>query len=234
MITIKDALNKFLKETGEGNRKSSSSPFSVIDWLCTYLDSYAHEDLEEFDQARFDKEYNEGKTFCDIFGPDHIEASHINSFLNTFIPGKVMATKSLLKACGPLMEKLAAWLRDKGYWDQEKMDWFRELVGDEAGEDLGKCDAFGQALYDYVEDHPLAVDANDVADKDYLEDQFTIKKVEVGRLHLDPMMADVKNLIVTLPSPLTKKARKGWLVSMELARIRGKWRIMGVGNVYPL
>ena len=233
MITIKDALNKFLKDAGEGNRKSRSSPFSVIDLFHTYLDSYAHEDLGDFDQAHFDKEYSGGKTFCDIFGPDHIEASHINSFLNTFIPGKVMATKPLLKSCGPVMEKLAAWLRDKGHWDQEKMDWFRELVGDEAGGDLGDCDAFGQALYDYVEDHAVDVDPNDVADENYLEDQFTIKKVEAGKLHLDPMMADVENLVVSVSKSVTKKARKGWSVSMELARIRGTWRIMGVGNIYP-
>ena len=147
MITIKDALNEFLKDIGEGNRTSRTSPFSVVDLFRTYLDSYAHEDLGEFERARFDKEYDEEKTFCAIFGPDHIDAFHLNAFLNTFVPHNVGGSKSFLKACGPLMEKLAAWLLDKGHWDQEKMDYFRELVGDEAGSDLGDCDAFAQALY---------------------------------------------------------------------------------------
>ena len=74
MITITDVLNEFLKDIGEGNRTFRSSPFSVIDLFRKYLDSYAHEDLGEFDQARFDKEYAEGRRFCEIFGPDHIEA----------------------------------------------------------------------------------------------------------------------------------------------------------------
>ena len=120
MISIRDALSEFLSKTGEGNRRSMSSPFMVIELFEQYLDESAHEDLNEFERLRFDKEWSEDNRFCDIFGPDHIEASHTNSFLNTFIPGKVMATKPLREACGPLMEKLAAWLQDNGHWDQEK------------------------------------------------------------------------------------------------------------------
>ncbi len=38
MTTIRDAVNKFLSETGEGNRRSMSSPFMIIDLFGKYLD----------------------------------------------------------------------------------------------------------------------------------------------------------------------------------------------------
>ena len=32
---------------------------------------------------------------------------------------------------------------------------------------------------------------------------------------------------------VTSKAKAGWSVTMEIARINGKWGILGIGNVYP-
>ena len=232
MLSIRECLQQFLSETGEGNRRSASSPFSIIDLFGRYLDGYAHADLREFDRARFDKEYDEGRQFCDIFGPDHIEASHINAFLNTFIPGKVMGTKSLLKACGPLMERLVAWLQEKGHWDQGKMDWFRELVGEKAGSDLSDARAFAEALGKYADKQNLP-DIEDIADEDYMSEQFTIKKVETDKLHLEPDWEEGDEIVLSVPTSVSSKTREGWSVSLELVRIRGEWRILGVGNVYP-
>jgi hypothetical protein len=77
------------------------------------------------------------------------------------------------------------------------------------------------------------VDApEDLPDGDYLDDQFTIRKVEPGRLYLEALMGD-EEILLTLPKSLTAKASAGWSVTLELARLRGKWRILGVGNVYP-
>ncbi len=129
MITIRDALSEFLSETGEGNRRSMSSPFMVIDLFRKSLDEYGHEDLNEFERQRFDKEWGEDNRFCDIFSPDHIQPFHINHFLNTFVIRRVMGTKSFHKGCGPVMEKLASWLLENEHWDGDAMRCFRELVG---------------------------------------------------------------------------------------------------------
>ena len=233
MTTIRDTLKKFLVEMGEGNRGSMSSPASIIELLGGYLDGYGHEDLNEFERARFDKEWSDDNRYCDIFGPDHIQPFHISFFRSTFVIRKVMGTKGFLKACGPVMEKLATWLLEQRHWTSDDMAEFRDLVGEKAGTDLGDCDAFGRALLDFVENHPVDVHPNDVADEDYLEDQFTIKKVEAGKLHLDSLLEEEDGIVLSLPRSITTKARTGWSVTLELARLRGKWRILGVGNVYP-
>jgi len=154
MTTIRDALSQFLGETGEGNRRSMSSPFMVIDLFSMCLNEYAHEGLNEFEQQRFDKEWSEDSRFCDIFSPDHIQPFHINHFLSTFVIRKVAGTKGFRKACGPVMTKLTSWLLEKEYWNDDVMTYYRELVGDNAGSDLVKCDELTTAFIDYVEKHP--------------------------------------------------------------------------------
>ena len=63
MTSIRDAFGQFLDEAGEGNRRSMSSPFMVIDLFGTYLDEYGHEDLNDFERLRFDKEWGEDNRF---------------------------------------------------------------------------------------------------------------------------------------------------------------------------
>ncbi len=233
MITIRGALRQFLAETGEGNPRSMSSPAMIIDLFRKYLDDYGHEDLNQFEQSRYDREWSEDNRLCDIFDPDRIQPFHINSFLSTFVIRKVMGTKGFLKACGPVMEKLAAWLLKQGYWDQEAMQYYRELVGNDAGADLVGCDEFAQTLHDYVANHPVQKDNTDFDDDDYFEDHFTIKNVKPGKLILNALLDSDRDITISLPKAVTSRARTGWSVMMELARIKGKWRVLGVGNVYP-
>ena len=232
MITIRNTLRQFLAETGEGNRRSMSSPFMIIDLFGVYLDNSGHEGLNEFEQTRFDKEWSDDCRFCDIFNPDHIQPFHINSFLSTFVIRKVAGTKGFRKACGPVMEKLASWLSEKGYWDEDAMKYYRDLVGDNAGGDLVGCDEFTDALHEHIEKHPVDDAGADFDDDDYFDDQLTIKKVEPSRLIFDGLI-DEEDIAISLPKSVTGKARTGWSVTMEIARIGGKWHILGVGNVYP-
>ncbi len=233
MTTIRDALSQFLAEAGEGNRRSMSSPFMVIDLFGKYLDEYGYENLNEFERQRFDSEWGEGNRFCDIFGSDHIQPFHINFFLSTFVIRKVMGTKGFRKACGPVMEKLASWLLEKEHWDDEAMRYYRELVGDDVGGDLVGCDEFTRALLEYVEAHQADYIEDDFDEDNYFNDQFTIKDVRPGKMILEALLDGEEDIVISLPKSVTSKAKAGWSVTMEVARIKGKWGILGIGNVYP-
>ena len=65
------------------------------------------------------------------------------------------------------------------------------------------------------------------------DDQLTIKKVELARIVFDGLLDGDEGIGISLPKSVTGKAKAGWSVTMEVARIKGKWRILGVGNVYP-
>lgn len=45
-------------------------------------------------------------------------------------------------------------------------------------------------------------------------------------------MLEGDDITISLPKPVTGKARVGWSVTMDVARIKGKRRILGVGTVY--
>jgi hypothetical protein len=73
---------------------------------------------------------------------------------------------------------------------------------------------------------------DDLPDDDYVDEEFMIRSVEPGKLSLEPLL-EGEDIVLTLPKALTAKARAGWSVNLELARVRGKWCVLGVGNVYP-
>lgn len=107
------------------------------------------------------------------------------------------------------------------------------MVGPQAGEELPACDEFRQLLSDYVESRALhgPSNLNSIPDEDYLEEQFTITKVTPTKLHLENL--DEGAIVLTLPKSVTGEAKIGWSVFFELARLRDKWHILSVGNVYP-
>lgn len=232
MDTITLALKRFVADLGGGSAGITVPRESLVDVFLVYLNDYAHEHLNEFERARFDREWDEDNRFCDMFGPDHIQPYHLNSFMSTFIVRKVVSTKAMLKACGPLMEKLATWLFEQGHWSDEDMAYYRDLVGIKPGADLIACDAFASSLWSYVNSHP--VDApDDLDDVDYHDDHFTIAKVTAGKLHVQPDCEPGTEIALTLPKTITAMARTGWSVSLELGRLHGKWRILGAGIVGP-
>ena len=144
-----------------------------------------------------------------------------------------MGTKGFRKACGPVMEKLATWLLEKEHWNEEAMQYYRDLVGDDVGGDLVGCDEFTRALHEYVETHQADDVEDDLDDDDYYDDQLTIKKVEAGKIVFDALLDGEEDMVISLPKSVTSKAKVGWSVTMEVARIKGKWSILGIGNVYP-
>jgi len=232
MKTIGETLQQFLEETGRGNSGSGASPSAVIRVFESYLNGWAHEDLNPFERQRFEKEYGEDKRFCDIFDAGHIKPHHLNAMVGHHAIRQGPSTKGFLKAVGPVMRKLSTWLAEQGFWTAEDQRWYRELVGDDPGRDLPGCEQFAHALFQYVERHP-ANEPEDLPDDDYHNDQFTISKIEPGQLHLDALQEGEAPIVLRLPKSVTAKAKPGWSVLFELARLRGTWRIIGVGNVYP-
>ncbi len=115
---------------------------------------------------------------------------------------------------------------------RQAMRYYRELVGDDVGGDLVGCEEFTRALHDHVANH-LPEDEPDFDDDDYFNDQFTINKVGPGKVVFEGLLDGEEDIVISLPKSVTSKAKAGWSVTMEVARIKGKWRILGVGNVYP-
>lgn len=231
MDTIAVALTQFLAETGAGNPRSTGSPTAVIELFQEYLNGWAHEDLTPCERQRFEQECAENRRFCDIFDARRIQSHHLNAMLGHFAVPHGPGTKGFLRAVGPVIEKLAAWLAHKGFWTVKDYAWYRELAGEQPGHQLVGCDEFVRLLWQHTQTHPVRA-PDDLPDEDCVDEEFMIRSVSSGKLHFETLLGG-DEIVLTLPKALTAKARAGWSVNLELARVRGKWRILSVGNVYP-
>ena len=234
--TIDQVFDEFLAQQRERLKPKTVSRYEdVLNLLRHHLNGYAYEGLSNAESAlleRHNAEGDEHREFCELFGPDKIIDS-LGGFLGYFMIRKVLAGQDLKRAAGTVTKKLSKWLAAKGYISEEEAQTGTDQ-GAEAARDLPNAERAARILFDAGED--LAIDPNDLADKDYLEfDHFTIGKIEPGKLWLDIFEGGKEQLYGPIPVPnsATKLLRKGWDISCSLGRVRGKWRIIEVANVYP-
>ncbi|MDQ6948564.1 MAG: hypothetical protein M3256_20465, partial [Actinomycetota bacterium] len=71
-------------------------------------------------------------------------------------------------------------------------------------------------------------DPDAVADEDWVEDYLQIERVESGALWFEGGVGPLK-----VPKQASGLAEVGWSVNVVLARVRGVWHLVEVGNVYP-
>jgi len=226
--SIDDVLNVFLTECRTGlSERTMRSYVSVLELLRACLNNYGYQLLSESEERQFQAAYAAGdeQAFCHLFGPDKV-AENLNEFLGYFMIRKVMTGPDLVRASGTVTGKLVAWLAERGYLAPDAARAAAQRAKS-AVRDLPRATRLGSVLFDAAEMAP-AINVNRLADEDYIEDELTISRVEPGQLWFEDDIGPVK-----VPRAGTDLARPGWSVSLALGRVRGQWRIVQVGNVYP-
>jgi hypothetical protein len=159
-----------------------------------------------------------------LFGADKIIVN-LGEFLGYFMIRKVWAGQELLKAAATVTNKLTAWLPTHGLIDDDDAEAGSGRAAD-AARDLPAANKLGTLPHEAR--HALACHPDDIADEDWIEDYLTIERVETAALWFYGRIGPV-----AVPAAAAELARPGWSVSITLARITQRWRIIEVGNVYP-
>ena len=233
--TINQILDEFLAKQAQRLKPKTLAKYeSVVSLLGHHLDGYGYEGLSKEESALFERHYNaEGdahKEFCEIFGPEHI-IPNLGMFLSYFMVRKVMAGAELKRSAGTVAKKLSKWLAEKGYIAEDEAEQGAE-EGANAARDLPAAERAAQIL---SEAGDLFFDPSDLPDEDYMEfDHYTIARLEPGKLWLEAYIAGGG---VVGPIAVARKAtdllQESWDISCALARVRGKWQLVEVANVYP-
>lgn len=233
--TIEQVFAEFLDEQRVKLKPRTARQYEdVIDLLTHHLNGYGYEGLSKKEERLFNKHYNATgeahREFCQIFGPEKIVAN-LGMFLSYFMVRKVMAGAELKRAAGTVTKKLSKWLAAKGYIDEEESE---EGIGRgaEAARDLPKAERAAQMLFAAEAENALGLE--ELKDEDYLDfDHFAIARIEPGVLWL--RQAGERKLIgpVVVPPAATRLLQEGWDLSCSLGRVRGKWHIVEIANVYP-
>ena len=97
----------------------------IIHLYRSYLESY----WPDHSGKEYDAITKAKGTYCGTFGAEDI-TSGFSEFLGYFMPRKVIAGNETMKAAGTVVKKLAKWLVEKGYTEDDES--IRELVGETA------------------------------------------------------------------------------------------------------
>jgi len=232
--TIDDVLEAFLTDQrARLSARTMRNYEDVVDLLRDSLNGYGPNTLESADHQRWEQAFHAGdmEAFCHLFGPEHI-LGHSDEFLGYFMIRKVMAGQELLRAAGTVTKKIANWLHEKGYVDDVQRDLTLDR-GTEAARHLPRAERLANLLYQQSRRTPT-FDWDTLASDDLVEDQLVVTRVEGNDLYFTGLLAAVDSIgPVKVDQKAAALAQVGWRVTLTLARLRGTWKIVEVGNVYP-
>lgn len=219
--TISQVFDEFLADQQARLKpKTYAKYITVIDLFGDYLESYwPGHDQDEYSRVTVD-----GGTFCGTFGCEEILAGY-SEFLGYFMPHKVMCGKETMQAAGTVTKKLAQWLARKGYVEDAAA---AEERATEAVKELPAAQDVLELLDEFAA-------MNATADFDYeLEDHFWIKKIEPGKLWLEPLTShDGVIGPVPVPKQVTQICGEMWDIGGVVVKTRRGWRFLEVWNVSP-
>jgi len=227
-MTIDEAFEAFLAEQRKRlSPKTLRNYEDVVSLLRSSLNGYAYQSLDSLEEKRWRKAFDAGdeEEFTRLFGPEKI-IENLDEFLGYFMVRKVMAGQELLRAAGTVTKKLASWLHEQGYISEDERADAVERGGDAARE-LPRADRLGELLHDEMAKTP-PFDPEDVPGQDWVEDFLAIERIEPGALWFEGGIGPVR-----VSKKASDLAHVGWGVNVVLARLRGEWRIVELGFVYP-
>ena len=227
--TISEVLAEYLRAEKSRLAPKTYARYADVIGLFTHsLNGYAASSLSQFDRARFDRHFDaEGeqhREFCDIFGPEHI-IENVGEFLNYFMVRKVIVGADTLRASGSVMKKLAKWLVEQEYVKSDEADVAIEQ-GSDAARDLPAAEKLSTLLYD------LTAGRLEPRDSD-VEGQFSITKVEPGRIWLQDEDDGEYYGPILLTEKVTKLCRVGWIISGAVRKSGNRFLLVEAFQVYP-
>ncbi|GBE36959.1 hypothetical protein BMS3Bbin07_01114 [bacterium BMS3Bbin07] len=235
---IEAVLDEFLAEQRKRLKPRTVLRYEdVIELLKDHLNGYGHTGLSKVEAVFFDRycnaEGSEHREFCRIFGPEKI-IENMGDFLGYFMVRKVMAGADFKRSSGTVMKKLSKWLTEKGYISEESArDGVDEGIA--AARDLPRAERAAEILY--RASAGIGIDPAGHDFEDFMEfEQYTISGMEPGKLWVRIYEGGERATLgpVAVPESATSLLAKGWDISCALGKVNGKWRIVEMGNVYPL
>jgi len=192
----------------------------IIDLYRAYLERY----WPGHSQKEYDAITSAKGTFCGAFGTEDI-ASGFAAFLDDFMPRKVIAGNETMKAAGTVIKKLAKWLVEKGYTEDDES--MKEMIG-EGARDLPAS----QKLLDFLDDW---LDETAPVDADrQIEGHFIIKRIEPKQIWLDSVLSgDTEIGPILVPAKVARACKVGWDVGGVVGLSKKGWRLIEVWNISP-
>jgi len=129
MTTISDAFRKFL-----GEQEASLKPDAFLDYEDVillyeeFLEFSAEDSLSDEDMDLYTSRHeHDNKSYCDIFGPEHLTPSGIKDFLEDYVV-EVGGGKKFIGTAAKVLDKFYEWVRDEGYIEEKAFEANSEVL----------------------------------------------------------------------------------------------------------
>lgn len=231
MEIIREGFEQFLAEQEKRLKSDTYQNYGfALELFESYLNGYASQHLPEELGRRYEQSSDEDRQFCDIFDFDQVNPSDFSGFLGYFMIRKVLCSPEQIKTTCRVMKKLVMWLREQGYFTEEKSKEALQIIRDYSAV-LPDASRLSEILGDYVYGGKR-VDPEECSE--FLEGMFMVEQVESGVLHLvDTFGMEETKIRLPVPEECAALCREGWEINLELGKTVDGWRILASGNVYP-
>jgi hypothetical protein len=123
MVTINEAFQKFLNEQ-EASLKSEAYLDCEDTFLLyeEFLEFNAEDYLSDYDRDLYTSQHeHNNKSYCDIFGPEHLTPSGIKDFLEDYVVEEGRGKKFVGTAANAL-RNFFEWALEKGYIEEKAFE----------------------------------------------------------------------------------------------------------------
>lgn len=230
MITIDEALRRFLVLERERGPDDAGRSELLLDNLISFLDGYGYQYLDEGADDDFDDDDDLDEDDLDLDEDDFASANEprllptmMGEFLYDWTIRKSAGTGDDARATAALMARLMTWLASEGLADRTEASEAAELARS-ASEELPRAHRLSDLLYDVAKATPTG--RAEVEEE--VDDFLCIERIEPGRLWFDQGVGPV-----AVPPEATEIAEVGWWVNLYAEKRAGDWLLLETGYVYP-
>ncbi len=233
--TITCVLSEFAEE-----RRSTLDPEEHRAYCCILfflelcINNYGHRNLDGEERAFCEKHYHASgvaqRHFFEVFGPSKL-LPELDFFASVYVKETSLLLKESKKRRHWSSRISGGWLVERGYVTRVELDASSEVASWRT-----KLRTRAKRAARLLAERAVSVDPVLFTDHDYIDtDDHPITRVDPGRFWLTVYRAAEPEEIGLLLAPLaaTKSLRVGWNLCCALARVRGRWQIVGEDEVYP-
>jgi hypothetical protein len=218
---IRQLLAEFLADHEASLGPKSYFQFAVIIGLYgLYLEhDRPGRSLEEYDATVWPYDI----PFYGPFGAENLTGG-FSEFLGDFLPDQVGPDTATMRAAGPVIKELTAWLVAKGYARHHeegpgRMDGgVRDVAATRNLLDLFQAYLPGVSPADHIDD---------------VEDHFLIHRIEPRQIWLESTIAGEVWGPVDVPVAIASACRVGWRIGGVVVHTTKGWKLLKVWSVSP-
>jgi hypothetical protein len=233
--TIQRALRDFLADRRE---RLSPADFRlyrhVIFFLELCINNYGHRNLDDAERARYEALYDRpgdaGPHFFELFGPERL-LPELDFFARAYLAEDVHTSDRVEKRAPEVVSALKEWLLETEIVPAWVVEREERLSRERARLGLRL-----RRLARKMSRRIVSVEPEVLAEDDYVRpDDHVIARIEPGRIWLRVFRSARAELIgpLLVPVSVTRAVREGWSLCCALGRLRGRWQIIELQEIYP-